>query len=39
VLNGRIGKDLEGTGHGIIEVLPQNLPGDTDENHGIPQSG
>jgi hypothetical protein len=38
VLNGRSEKDLEGTGHGIIEVLPQYLPGDNEENHGFKPS-
>jgi hypothetical protein len=33
----RIGKDLEGNGHGIIEVISWNLPGGTEEN-GKPQS-
>lgn len=31
-------KDLEGIGHGLIEVLPQKLAGGTEENHEIRQS-
>jgi hypothetical protein len=28
-----MGKDLEGSGHGLIEVLSRNSPGVTEENH------
>jgi hypothetical protein len=28
------GKDLEGSDCGLIEVIFQNLPGGTEENHG-----
>jgi hypothetical protein len=35
-----IGKDLEGNGRGLIEELPQHLPGETEEYHerfgGVP---
>jgi hypothetical protein len=34
-----IGKDLEGRGHGLIEVLSEHLPRGTEENHWEPQSG
>jgi hypothetical protein len=33
------GKDVEGTGHGLIVVLSQHLPGGIEENHETPQSG
>jgi hypothetical protein len=33
-----IGKDVEGSGCGLI-VLSHHLPGGTEENHKIPQSG
>jgi hypothetical protein len=29
----RIGKDLEGSSHGLSEVLFWNLPGRTEKNH------
>jgi hypothetical protein len=29
------GKDLEGSGHGLIEVLPHHFPRGTEENHRI----
>jgi hypothetical protein len=29
----RVGKDLEGNDHGLIEVLFWHLPGGTEENH------
>jgi hypothetical protein len=32
-------KDLEGTDHGLIEILPWHLPGETKKNHEQPQSG
>jgi hypothetical protein len=28
-----VGKDLEGSGIGIIEVLSRNFPSGTEENH------
>jgi hypothetical protein len=34
-----IGKGLEGSGHGIVELLPCHLPGETKENPEIPQDG
>jgi hypothetical protein len=34
-----IGKDLDGSGHGIIEALSRHLPGETGENHESPQYG
>jgi hypothetical protein len=30
---GLVGKALEGSGHGLIEILFQNLPGGTEGNH------
>jgi hypothetical protein len=33
------GKDLEGTGHGLTEVLSRNLLGGTEKSHRKPQSG
>jgi hypothetical protein len=33
------GKDLEGNGHGLIEVLSQDLPRGAGENYEKPQSG
>jgi hypothetical protein len=30
-------KDLKGNGHGMIEVLTQNLPGGTEESRVLPQ--
>jgi hypothetical protein len=32
-------KNLEGSGHGLFEILSQHLPGKTDVHHGTPQSG
>jgi hypothetical protein len=32
-------KDFEGIGHGLIEVLPQQLTRGTEENHEIRRSG
>jgi hypothetical protein len=32
------GKDLEGSGFGLIEVLVRCLSGGTEENHEAPQS-
>jgi hypothetical protein len=29
----RIGKNLYGSGRGLIEILSQNLPKGTEENH------
>jgi hypothetical protein len=34
-----IGKYLEGSGRGLIKVLPRHLPRRTEENDGKPQSG
>jgi hypothetical protein len=34
-----IGRDLEGSGHGLIEVLYQHLFRGTEENHEIPLPG
>jgi hypothetical protein len=34
-----MGKDMEGSGHGLIKVLPWHLPGGTEENREKPQSG
>lgn len=35
----RIGKDLEGSSHGLSEVLFWNLPGSTEEKpHAMPVS-
>jgi hypothetical protein len=31
--------DLEGSSHGLIQVLSWNLLGETKENHEKPQSG
>jgi hypothetical protein len=33
-----VGKDLEGNGRGIIDVISRNLPGETEKNHKKPQS-
>jgi hypothetical protein len=33
----RIGKDLKGSGHGLIEILSKNLPGKTEEYREMPQ--
>jgi hypothetical protein len=33
----QIGKNLEVSGHEVIEVLPQHLPEETEENHKNPQ--
>jgi hypothetical protein len=30
------GKDLEGSGHSLIDLLSTHLPGVTDENNGKP---
>jgi hypothetical protein len=30
----KIGKDLEGSGHDVIELISRNLPGSTEENRG-----
>jgi hypothetical protein len=35
----RLGKDLEGSGLGLIEVSSRNFPVRTEENHGKPQLG
>jgi hypothetical protein len=32
----RIGKDLEGNGSGLIEIIFWNLPGGTEKSHGNP---
>jgi hypothetical protein len=32
------GKDFQRRGQGLIEVVPQVLPGGTEENHKTPQS-
>jgi hypothetical protein len=29
----KIGKDLEGSGTGLMEILSRDLPGRTEENH------
>jgi hypothetical protein len=34
-----ITKDLEGSNHSLIEVVPKNLSGETEVNHEKPQSG
>jgi hypothetical protein len=34
-----VGKDLEGSGCGIIDVLSQHLSEGPEETHEIPQSG
>jgi hypothetical protein len=34
-----IGKDLEGSGHGLIEIISYLLDGGTEENYEIPQLG
>jgi hypothetical protein len=34
---GRIGKNLEGTGGGIIKALSHDFPARTEEFHGRPQ--
>jgi hypothetical protein len=34
---GGIGKDLEGSDHGLIEVLSQHFPGKTEESRKRPQ--
>jgi len=34
-----IGKDSEGIGNGLVEVLSLNLPGRTEIKHGNPHSG
>jgi hypothetical protein len=31
-----IGKDLEGNGCGLIEILSQHMPGETEENQENP---
>jgi hypothetical protein len=36
LMNDAMEKDLEGSGRGIIEVLSQNLLGETKENHENP---
>jgi hypothetical protein len=33
-----IGRDLEGRGHSLIEVIFLRLPAETEENHGRPQN-
>jgi hypothetical protein len=32
-------KDLEGSGHGLMEAISQYIPEETEENQGKPQSG
>jgi hypothetical protein len=32
----KIGKDLEGSGHGLIGLLSGHLPGETEQNQNIP---
>jgi hypothetical protein len=34
-----LGKDREGSGSDLIEVLSRNLPNGTEENYEKPQSG
>jgi hypothetical protein len=34
-----IGKDLEGSGHGLLEVLPLHIPGWTEKKHTIKTVG
>jgi hypothetical protein len=38
-VRGRVGKDLERCGNGVLEVLCQRLVGAAEEDHGELQSG
>jgi hypothetical protein len=38
-MNDEFGKDVEGSGRGLIKVVSRDLPGGTDDNNEKPKSG
>jgi hypothetical protein len=38
LVNNELEKDLDGSGHGVLKVLPQHFPGYTEQNHENPET-